>query len=211
MSAVRRGRGRIRDGLGALPLLVLRDLVYDDAFYEDVDRESEALYRRLADALVELWAPRSVVDVGCGTGFVLARLAEHEVAVQGIEGSRAAIRRAEPTVPIVRANLERGVPRLGAYDLCLCIEVAEHLRPRTGPRLVQGIAALSDVVVFTAAQPGQPGTAHVNTRPKSYWRSRFAASGFASSAREADLAAAIAAVAKPDYIHANLMVFERRA
>jgi SAM-dependent methyltransferase len=210
-AAVRRGPGSLRDALGGLPFLAARDLVYDDAFYDEMGRESTALQERLADALVELWAPRTVVDVGCGSGLLLARLARAGVGVQGVEGSRAALRRVDPSVPVVRANLERRVPAVGAFDLCVCLEVAEHLRPRSGPRLVAGLAALSDTVVFTAAQPGQPGTSHLNTRPKQYWRSLFAAAGFMSGARESELAAAIADVPEPAYLHPNLMVLERAA
>ncbi|MBA3376051.1 MAG: class I SAM-dependent methyltransferase [Actinobacteria bacterium] len=154
-------------------------------------------------------APRSVVDVGCGTGLVLEKLAARGVEVRGVEGSRAAIARSPVADRIVRANLERGVPQLGTVDLCLCIEVAEHLRPRSAERLVEGLTRLSRVVVFTAAQPGQPGTPHLNCRPKSYWRSLFAHHGFSPSPQEAALAAAISGVAEPQYIHSNLMVLER--
>lgn len=192
-----------------MPSLAVRDLVYGDRFYDDVDPASERLYARLADAIVDIWAPRTVVDVGCGTGFMLARLAERGADVQGIEGSRAAIRRGPPEIPIVRANLEHGVPQLGTFDVCLCIEVAEHLRARTGPRLVEGLTRLSNIIVFTAAQPGQQGRAHVNTQPKSYWSSLFREHGFVPSTRQATLADAISGVPEPSYIHPNLMVFER--
>jgi SAM-dependent methyltransferase len=208
-AAVRRGPGTLRHAVGQLPFLAARDLLYDEAFYAEMDSESTALHERLADVLVELWAPRTVVDVGCGSGLLLARLARSGAEVLGVEGSRAALRRVNPSVPVVRANLERGVPAVGVFDVCLCLEVAEHLRPRSGPRLVAGLAALSDTVVFTAAQPGQPGTSHLNTRPKEYWRSLFAGAGLTTSQREDELAEAIADVPEPAYLHANLMVFER--
>jgi hypothetical protein len=99
---------------------------------------------------------------------------------------------------------------LGRFDVCLCIEVAEHLRPRNARRLVEGLARVSDVVVFTAAHPGQPGIAHLNAQPKSYWRSLFELEGFTSSPHESEITAAIRRVPEPEYIHANLMVFERR-
>ena len=68
----RHGRSRILDRLGGLPFLRTRDLVYDDSFYDRVDPGSAELYARIA-ARVDLWAPRSVVDVGCGTGLVLEK------------------------------------------------------------------------------------------------------------------------------------------
>jgi 2-polyprenyl-3-methyl-5-hydroxy-6-metoxy-1,4-benzoquinol methylase len=207
--AARRTRELARTALGRAPLLAARDLVYDDSFYENVDADSAVLYRRLVDALCDLRAPASVVDVGCGTGLMLARFAEHGALVTGVEGSRAAIRRSRVADRIVRANLERGVPDLGRFDLCLCIEVAEHLSARSGARLVAGLTRLSDVVVFTAAPPGQRGTSHINSRPKQYWQAQFATRGFVRSALEGELLDAIAEVPEPGYIHANLMVFER--
>jgi SAM-dependent methyltransferase len=195
--------------LGRVPILAVRDLVYDDRFYDRADREPAALYDRLVDALVELRSPRTVVDVGCGSGMMLARFAEHGAEVRGIEGSRAAIRRSGRADRIVRANLERGVPDLGRFDLCLCVEVAEHLRPASAPRLVAGLARLSDLVVFTAASPGQRGVAHINLEPKPYWAGLFARHGLEQRSLERELLDRIADVPEPGYIHRNLMVFER--
>jgi SAM-dependent methyltransferase len=204
-----------RDGataaLGRAPFLVARDRVYDDRYYRTVDPETEHLYRLLVDTLWDLRRPTSVVDVGCGTGFMLARFASHGVDVTGVEGSSAAIRRSRLALRIVRANLERGVPQLGKFDICLCIEVAEHLRPASGPRLVEGLAALSDLVVFTAAHPGQSGVSHIHLRPRSYWEAQFSSVGFVVSSLERDVRDKIAAVPQPSYIHANLMVFERES
>jgi SAM-dependent methyltransferase len=195
--------------LGQVPILAVRDLVYDDRFYDSVDAPATPLYQRMVEALVRLRSPRSVVDIGCGSGVMLAKFADQSVFVRGVEGSRAAIRRSPLADRIVRANLERGVPDVGRFDLCLCIEVAEHLSSRSAAGLVDGLTRLSDVVVFTAAPPGQPGTAHLNPQPKSYWRALFAGRGFPESSLERELLEAIADVPQPEYIHANLMVFEK--
>lgn len=205
---LRLARFRI-DALGRSPFLSMRDRVYDDRFFDEVDAETPAMYRRLVDSLVERRSLASVVDVGCGTGIMLTRFAEHGVAVRGIEGSRAAIRRSQIGDLIVRANLERGVPDIGRFDLCLCVEVAEHLLPGSARRLISGLTRLSDVVVFTAAAPGQPGKAHVNLKPKSYWHALFAERGYVVSGLDRELREAIAGIPEPAYIHANLMTFER--
>jgi SAM-dependent methyltransferase len=199
----------LEQSLGRVPLLASRELIYGERFYATVDPVQEVLYGRFVDALFRLGSPSSVVDIGCGTGFMLSRFQEHGVRVLGVEGSRAAIRRADPAVPIVRANLERGVPDLGRFDICLCIEVAEHLRAKSGPRLVEGLTRLSDMVVFTAATPGQRGTAHINERPISYWRSLFARSGFVESPLRDQLFDEISRESEPWFPRRTLMVFEK--
>jgi SAM-dependent methyltransferase len=193
--------------LGQSQLLAARSLVYNRSYYAETDLRQSVLYDRLAEALVALRMPSTVIDIGCGTGLLLEKLAARGVQVLGVEGSRAALRRA--TVPVVRANLERGVPQLGTFDLCLCLEVAEHLRAKTAPLLIEGLTGLSDTVIFTAAPPGQGGTAHINERPHAYWQSLFARNGFARSPLRKELLDAIAGCPEPRYIHANLMVFER--
>jgi SAM-dependent methyltransferase len=198
----------LEQSLGRLPVLASRDLIYRDSFYDLSDSKQAHAYRRFAEALVRLRAPASVVDVGCGTGLMLETLANHGVRVVGVEGSRAALRRARRVAPVVRANLERGVPPLGRFDACLCIEVAEHLTARRGPRLVEDLIRLSDTVVFTAAPPGEGGTAHINVRLREYWVALFSASGFVESPLADGLLEAIADFPEPRFLH-RLMVFER--
>lgn len=206
----RRAWNALRQVLGRLPFLATRDFVYDERFYAKGDPMKLDSYPRFADALIRLCAPRSVVDVGSGSGLMLAEFAKRGVAVRGIEGSSAAIARSQLGERIVRANLERGVPDLGRFDLALCIEVGEHLTARSAPRLVEGLTRLSDVVVFTASQPGEGGgLVHINAQPQSYWRALFEERGFATSPLQAELLAAIADVPEPRYLHENLMVFER--
>src|SRR5262249_32400821 len=138
--------------LGRLPFLAARSRLYDETYYAASDRSQSKLYERLADAIVGLRSPASAVDVGCGSALLLA---QRDARLVGVEGSRDAVRKARESVTVVRANLERGVPDVGRFDVCLCIEVAEHLRAKAGPSLVEGLARLSDTVVFTAAPPGQ--------------------------------------------------------
>jgi SAM-dependent methyltransferase len=207
--AYRVTRNTLREAFGRLPFLATRDLVYDERFYTKGDPMKHEPYVRFVDALVRLRSPRTVIDVGCGSGIMLAEFARQGVSVRGVEGSRAAIARADLGHRIIRANLERGVPDIGRFDMCLCIEVAEHLSSRSAPSLVEGLTRLSDVVVFTAAQPGQRGTVHMNLRPKSFWRELFMVHDFDYSSLHDELLAALADVPEPRYIHENLMVFER--
>lgn len=186
-----------------------QELAYGRWFFDKGDAFLAPLYGALADALHNELQPATVLDVGCGTGLILARLREHGVTIRGIEGSRVAIRRSPVADAIVRADLRNGVPDLGAFDVALCIEVAEHLPPESADVLVAGLADASDVIVFTAAIPGQGGMGHLNEQPPAYWRERFRRHGFELDGLAADLRAAIAAHPEPWWIHQNLSVFRR--
>lgn len=191
-----------------IPLLATRNVIYNDAYYVEIDPIKWRLYERLVEVFYDLVKPATVVDVGCGAGFMLSKFAERGVSVRGIEGSKAAMKRAPVRDRIVLANLERGVPRLGRFDLCLCIEVAEHLSPRSGPSLVAGLTSLSDVVVFSSATPGQGGVAHINERPHAYWTDLFRARDLVESPLTAAVRARISDIPEPFWIHDNLRVFE---
>lgn len=208
-AVARRARafGRRADlALARLPLLAVKERVYDRRYY--CDAEHDAMYERLAAGICELLRPTTAVDVGCGTGLLLGKLARRGVEVTGVEGSRHAIAISHVPGHVVRWNLERGVPQLGRFDVCLCIEVAEHLPRRSAAGLVADLVGLSDLVIFTAATPGQGGTLHVNEQPHEYWVDLFRAHGYEpAGVTEAALKAEIAGVPEPSWMHANLMVF----
>jgi SAM-dependent methyltransferase len=124
--------------------------------------------------------PRSVVDVGCGQGVWLAEFARSGCEVLGYDahdGARLDI----PAESYHQVDLET-VPDLdfGAADLALCLEVGEHLSHERSQWLVDTLCK-ADVVLFSAAIPGQGGHGHVNEQWPSYWSHLFAANHFAVS------------------------------
>jgi SAM-dependent methyltransferase len=204
-----RSRRRLAAAAASLPLLRAKERVYDRDFYAHTDALHARMYDRLAAALYERLHPRSAVDVGCGTGAILARLAERGVTVQGIEGSRYAIEASSIADRIVRANLERGVPDLGKFDVAICIEVAEHLPKRVAGVLVEGLTRMSDHVLFTAAVPGQGGTHHVNEQPREFWLDLFGHRGFRESLLTEKLRGDVRDIPEPEWMAHNLMLLER--
>jgi hypothetical protein len=66
------------------------------------------------------------------------------------------------------------------FGLVECLEVAEHLPETHADTLVDTLARHGDVVLFSAAIPGQGGEYHVNEQPLEYWRAKFAARGYAA-------------------------------
>lgn len=200
----------LQEPLARVPWLAVKEVVYDRSYFDRMDELHRPAHLRLADELAARVRPGSAVDVGCGTGQILARLAEHGVVVRGVEGSRHAIAASPVPDRILRANIEEPLPHLGRYDVCLCIEVAEHLPESRSVRLVESLAALGDLVVFTAATPGQGGMHHVNEQPRSYWTDRFRVHGFEPDIELEDgLRGALAEEPGPEYIRDNLIVVRR--
>jgi cyclopropane fatty-acyl-phospholipid synthase-like methyltransferase len=153
------------------------------ADYFDTDVEPAALTasRVIAESVVRDLAPASLVDLGCGTGALIAGLAARGVSVVGLEYSDAGIERTRGRgVEVHRFDVRHdSVAAYGRFDVALSTEVAEHIPERFADRLVRGLVKLGRTVVFTAATPGQGGTDHVNEQPHEYWLEKFAATGYA--------------------------------
>lgn len=174
-----------------------------------------------AAAILRHCTPRSIVDVGCGDGKLLAaiRRVAPEMPLLGIDSSPEALERAAVAgVPVHHHDLASARAshvaslraRLAGFDVVLSLETAEHLPPWAGAGFVRTLAR-TRLVVFSAAQPGQGGTLHMNERPRDYWRGRFAARGFHVAAADPILRAAVASLELPPWYAANIQVFERSA
>lgn len=64
------------------------------------------------------------------------------------------------------------------YDLVNCLEVAEHLPETSADSLILSLISHGDVILFSAALPGQGGTHHVNEQYPKYWSDKFFSHGF---------------------------------
>jgi SAM-dependent methyltransferase len=126
-----------------------------------------------------LWAKRqfaSVIDIGCGVGgWLLAARKLGATALKGIDGPHIPdhLLVVEPDC-IVRADLTQPLPRDRTFDLCLCLEAAEHLPPERGASLIEDLTDLSSIVLFSAAIPFQGGNGHFNEIWPEYWAKLFA-------------------------------------
>ena len=64
------------------------------------------------------------------------------------------------------------------FDLTISLEVAEHINSCDTEAYMDNLTSFSDVILFSAAIPGQGGTHHVNEQWPSYWIEKFAARNF---------------------------------
>ncbi len=162
--------------------MVTGDSRYDKSFYEanvhDSRRSGELV---LSHVLNLLPGTTSVADVGCGTGAWLSVLREKGIdVVQGYDGEWVLAAEAL-TIPrdcFQPVDLNKSWEITRRFDLAVSVEVGEHLQPDKSAGFVHMLTKLSDVVLFSAAIPGQGGTDHINEQWPSFWVALFEKNGY---------------------------------
>jgi SAM-dependent methyltransferase len=153
---------------------------YGSEFYRNTQEGSLRSARRVLPHLIELAAPRSIVDVGCGVGTWLKAAAELGVAdIAGIDG--AYVDRTMLQIPPDRftaVDLTNPFHVARTYDVALSLEVAEHLPESSADAFVESLTRLAPIVMFSAAIPNQMGAHHVNEQWPGWWIERFARYGY---------------------------------
>lgn len=143
--------------------------------------EADARSARIVVPLVIRLLPdvRSVVEIGCGLGVWLAEFKRSGAAhVVGVDHRCVAPQHLEiDPKAYFRADLKE-IAIEQAFNLCVCLEVAQCLSDDVAPLFVQKLCKLSDVILFSAAIPGQAGADHVNERWPSYWVDLFQEGGY---------------------------------
>ena len=166
----RRRVGQIVEGIRT------HDSIYDAEYYAFIERTASESAPIIAESIVEIFDPRSVLDVGCGTGALLHELRRRDISVAGLEYSEEALKYCrERNLNVIQFDLESDTNPfpLRTFDVVISIEVAEHLPERIADAFVDVICEHGDCVVFTAATPGQGGRDHVNEQPHQYWIEKF--------------------------------------
>jgi 2-polyprenyl-3-methyl-5-hydroxy-6-metoxy-1,4-benzoquinol methylase len=149
--------------------------IYDKKFFTNTIKFEKSSAKAVVDILVKYFKPRSVVDIGCGCGIYLAEFAKRGIEILGYDGSPAALANSLVGDKIKLHDLCKPLNLNKKFDLCLSVEIAEHLPTECADVLIQTLTNASDTVVFTAATPGQGprSIGHINEQPHEYWVEKF--------------------------------------
>jgi len=145
----------------------------DPIDYGYIEAEERPCSARIAEWIKETLDPKSLLDIGCGPGMYVDELIKAGVPAFGIDIDD----RVEGKDYLAKESI---FDTKRTAEVVTCYEVLEHIDPRFAD---QEVDALYDAIepggtmIFTAAQPGQGGVAHINCRKRDYWLKKFVAKG----------------------------------
>jgi SAM-dependent methyltransferase len=130
--------------------------------------------------IIKFFNPNSVVDVGCGIGTWLHVFKSLGIKdILGIEGDHLDTNLLMiDKEDILFLDLEKEFVINRKFDIALSLEVAEHLSAEAAANFIQSLAKLSNVIIFSAAIPGQEGQGHINEQWMDYWQMEFQKNDF---------------------------------
>lgn len=155
---------------------------YNDAFYSG--RHDRSFYAATTVlSLLKRFYPNknfsSILDVGCGTGTWLdASRSIGATDLYGIEGDWLPDSHFSRHATLLRKNLDESFSFSRVFDMSISLEVAEHINPSSAFTFIASLASTSNLILFSAAPPGQGGQHHVNEQPIAYWVDLFAQHNF---------------------------------
>lgn len=158
-----------------------RAKAYSKEFFAGFADLSERSARIVLGHMLETYKPSSMLDVGCGVGTWLKAAGDLGVtALRGLDGPWVSAEQLRiPPASFERIDFEAPQwPEVKPVDLAISLEVAEHLSPEAGTRLVRYLCQSAPVVLFSAAIPCQGGEGHRNEQWQSHWAQKFAAEGY---------------------------------
>jgi SAM-dependent methyltransferase len=148
---------------------------YDSNFFGQHELGSRRSAGCILPLVFDFVHPGSVLDVGCGIGTWLAVTREKGIEdYLGVDGDY--VDRSQLQIPanrFVARDLLQALDLGRTFDLVMSLEVGEHLDSSTANTFVESLVRHGQVILFSAAIPGQPGTNHVNPQWPAYWAEKF--------------------------------------
>tara|TARA_R110000850_G_scaffold149046_2_gene271532 strand:+ start:398 stop:1054 length:657 start_codon:yes stop_codon:yes gene_type:complete len=121
-----------------------------------------------------------MVDFGCGVGTWLKTGKELGVnEILGLEGNWLDVKHLViPEINFIHKNLTSNINLAKRFDLAISLEVAEHIEEKFSDIFIDNLTQASEIILFSAAVPGQRGSGHVNEQWPEYWIEKFKSRGF---------------------------------
>lgn len=163
---------------------------YSADFYNSVEQRAKSSAEVVLNYFFEYFDRdkfKRSIDFGCGSGAWTQALLEksptHVIGFDLKESIEIVSKRLQDYVNtrldlrIIDFSSDR-MKGMERGDLGICLEVAEHLDSSIALKLIEWISGTTNVILFSAATPGQGGTGHINEQEHSYWLNQFRNHGF---------------------------------
>jgi SAM-dependent methyltransferase len=152
---------------------------YNDNFHEVHFQNSLNSAQEVVPLFLSYFKPENVLDVGCGLGTWMSVFNQNQCDVYGIDGDYVEINSLIVEKNKFKAYDLNNTFNLGKkFDLVISLEVAEHILPDNAKKFIGSLCGHSDVILFSAAIPGQEGTMHYNEQYNQYWVDIFLDNGY---------------------------------
>ena len=135
-------------------------------------------FRKIASNIKEKINPASVIDVGCAKGFLVECLRDLSIDAYGFDISNYALSEVRDDLKkycVHKSILEKPQKK---YDLAVCIEILEHLKPELAEKAVKNLCTYSDDILFSSTPSDKDEKTHYNVQPHEYWIELFAQNNF---------------------------------
>ncbi|MFI5329502.1 MAG: methyltransferase domain-containing protein [Desulfobaccales bacterium] len=148
---------------------------YSNDFYENRVKYTLDSAKEIIPIIIGLIKPKSVVDVGCGTGEWLSIFKQYGVTtVLGIDGDYVTPKNLKISdQEFLPFDLKKPLRLERESDLVISVEVAEHLPPECAEMFIESLTRLGPIILFSAAIPFQSGLHHLNEQWPDYWEELF--------------------------------------
>lgn len=149
--------------------------MYDKEFYKRNYKFQKALADNLAGWIAVTYSPKTIIDFGCGCGHfsgMIARLCNAEII--GFNGDIPD----NVEIEVRKYDLSKHINIIKKYDLVVSLEVAEHIPEERSDIFIDNLTLSGDIILFSAATPGQGGENHQNEQPHEYWHEKFKQRGY---------------------------------
>lgn len=148
--------------------------IYKDSFFNYIDISSSRSAKNFIHDVTLPVQVNSILDIGCGRGAWIAEWNKNGKSVFGVDGDYVNVENLLVEKEFFKhQDISKSFNLNKKFDMVQCLEVAEHLQEADADTLIENIVKHGDIVLFSAAVPGQGGEFHVNEQPLSYWVKKF--------------------------------------
>lgn len=153
---------------------------YSEKFYKDISLTSLAGAKRIVPFINFLFpCIKTVVDIGCGTGAFLSYFAKQGKYIKGYDfGEGLKNNLIIDKSNFIEQDLTKPIDVKEKVDLCISLEVAEHIDKNYEDIFILNLINFSDIILFSAAIPNQGGTNHINCQWPDHWGIIFSKYGY---------------------------------